>query len=1216
MTADVKARKLVFMLALGLAMLLLSTVVFAQITELTVYDPSDTAWFNGSSPIHFNFTSASDSDDFYTCNLSVDDTSVRSRTVENNTLSNFTEDISEGSHYWSVWCEDSESQVQSMPRSLYVDSTPPEVNLEFPENSYNTTSASINFMYNVTDNLASQMNCSVYVDGDLNQTHSGVSNGSNQTAHIDGFEEGRHNWSVSCIDNVENTGTSSVNDFTVDSTPPDVNLESPGDSYNTSSTAVELWFNVTDNVAEDVDCEVYLDGDLNTTMMVSEGNSTFHNVTGLPEGHHSWNVSCDDDVSNVGMSSNRSFIVDTTDPQVTLNGPEDDFNTSSSDIDFNFTVTDNLATSLSCDLFIDDSKSNSDSHVVNDTSTVLSSSGIGDGSHYWDVFCVDRADNEDWSIAQDFTVDTTPPTITILDEPERYISVDYFDVNFTSSDEYFPPMLCDLSVDGIMNDSNGTVINDTETTLGASGLSEGEREWSLNCSDTLGNEGTYSTTTTVDFSAPDVSLDFPSHNGVITPSDSFNFSFVESSPVDCSLYVNGHQNQTDSYGADNSSGSFSASSFSDGSYTWWVRCVDTHGHSADSNARDVLVDNKGPDIRVTSPDDNHFITNDNNETTFTFSAVDDKSQLENCSLYFNNTLNQTNTTANNSDEISFTVKNISQGTHKWSVECSDTKGFKSSTSEYTLYNDNTDPQFEYVDAPSIVAINNSVDFDLRVYDRFAAEVDCDLLIDGSSVQPFTIPADNSSQSVSHTFDSGGVYNWSFTCQDGGQNSQTSDNYEIKIDAQPPTIINSSPQEGAVFENAATVEFSVELEDDYSSLNRMNCSFFINGQRTGVNSSDNAGLVAYSHRFGDDDAYNWSATCYDTVGNERDVASKQFVIDVGPDDPKIRDLGGAVASESISVVGMTDTIFATEPLEMMTAVVTNASGSSRSFNTTDKYMTSHEGTVDVDGANTAGDIVYVNYTSQADDLVDSTRFIAFSFHNKSDYRFYNITGVLDSGDYLEVNISSSLPSDLPSYSGDGYIFDRPKPSGWFNITPVDLFSGYNELSVFGKRDGVNGDTLTTEVYYDDRAPRFNLSDFGQVSSDGTRITDLSSPLLFNATDDYMLNVSTVLVTFSNSSHNFSYALDGSEYMDGNSSYTDESYHYNITFDWIDGGALFNFTPELSEGVYNVTLSINDSFDHVETHDIDNFTVKTVVDPVANLTMHNDSTTYDNEINVTW
>ncbi|MGM5481364.1 MAG: fibronectin type III domain-containing protein, partial [Nanobdellota archaeon] len=32
--------------------------------------------------------------------------------------------------------------------------------------------------------------------------------------------------------------------------------------------------------------------------------------------------------------------------------------------------------------------------------------------------------------------------------------------------------------------------------------------------------------------------------------------------------------------------------------------------------------------------------------------------------------------------------------------------------------------------------------------------------------------------------------------------------------------------------------------------------------------------------------------------------------------------------------------------------------------------------------------------------------------------------------------------------------------------------------------------------------------------------------------------------------------------------------------------------------------------------DNFTVKTVVDPVANLTMHNDSTTYDNEINVTW
>ncbi|MFP4118957.1 MAG: fibronectin type III domain-containing protein [Candidatus Woesearchaeota archaeon] len=1116
MTLETNLRKLVFLIALAVLLTLSVSLVSAVITNVTLHEP-----VNGSShdrsDSFFNFTSTSDSDSYYSCNLSIDSNFVDGDDlVQNNTVTSFSHTVADGTHNWSVWCNDTDSSQSSPLRYFTVDTTPPDVGLIGPSNNYNSSSEDIGFEFNVTDNVTDSLDCSVYIDGTLNRTFDNLSNGEHLQFSVDDVETGFHDWNVSCVDELDNTG----------------------------------------------------------------------------------------------FSETRNFTVDTQEPQISLHEPIPGGNSSSSDVDFNFTVSDDLASSLDCDLDIDGSTERSD-NLTNGTSNLFSVSGVVDGVHRWNVSCIDDAGNEGVSSLRNFTVDTTPPNISITNESEEYISEDNFEVCFESYDKYFSPSDCSFILDGEMIDAV-SVSNEGTGNFEASNLSEGQHDWDLNCSDQLENMYSISKTTIVDFSDPDVSLVSPLHDAVITPDDDFEFKVNDSVPETfCSLYIDGSVNKTDDFVADGrTTNSFSASDLSDDVHTWWVFCDDGLGHGSDSDSRDVFVDRSGPVISIDEPSDGEFI--DQDSTMITFSAVDEKSSLDSCEFYFDGELNQTNTTANDSETISFPVNNISQDKHSWRLSCNDTNGFVSNTTLYDLYYDTTRPSIEEATGPSIAGVDVPVGFSLKAHDEISPYLDCTLNIDGSSKKSSEVPADNSSHELSHRFDDGGNYSWAFECTDGGGNTYTGDEQDILIDDTPPVILNRSPDDGTIIKSSR-VDFSVDLEDDVSGSNDMNCSFYVDGEHVGSNDSD-GGVVEFSKDFSTDGEYDWSAVCYDDFENKQSLNSHSFVVDVGPDNPVIRSLPEVTSNASIDIVGMVDTIFADDPFDWVRIVVENKDGDIRTANTTDKRLGNYVGDVDVLGLGSDSSRVRINNTLEAESLVDETRFVAFSFHNRSDYRFYNITGVTDMGSSLRMNITPALPSNLSSYSGDGHIFENPAPTGWFNISSLELFSGTNDFTVFGQRDDVRGDVLSSSIFKDDASPEFNLSKLSSLSSKGDFLTDLSSPMTFSVHDDYGIDIQTLLVNISDANSTTSYTISGDSIY--NESMARHAINCTTSVQPLDSTEC-SFLPSLADGQYNLTFSVNDSFNHRAVVSLtDNFTVKTVVDPVQNISTHEDTSTTDDEINVTW
>jgi hypothetical protein len=123
-----------------------------------------------------------------------------------------------------------------------------------------------------------------------------------------------------------------------------------------------------------------ISGTTNTTSFVlNEINSAVH-----------WNCYfCD--INDVCMfaDNNRTIIGDILAPEINLVSPSDNYiENSSFSVDFIFNTTDNRASLLSCDLFIDNILATSNSSVITGFNTIMSSSLLN-GNHSWKINCSD-----------------------------------------------------------------------------------------------------------------------------------------------------------------------------------------------------------------------------------------------------------------------------------------------------------------------------------------------------------------------------------------------------------------------------------------------------------------------------------------------------------------------------------------------------------------------------------------------------------------------------------------------------------------------------------------------------------------------------------------------------------------------------------------------------------------------------------------------------------
>ncbi|MBI5227787.1 hypothetical protein HY988_04330, partial [Candidatus Micrarchaeota archaeon] len=134
----------------------------------------------------------------------------------NNTATSFSvSSIPEGYHFWNVSCtDDSANTGLGAARNFTIDLTNPSIILNSPTNNSETSSNSMTFNYSVVDNFSSILNCSLYVDGTLQDANSSISNGSSVAISISNLNSGSHNWTVSCND-LSNNSNSKTNLFSI-----------------------------------------------------------------------------------------------------------------------------------------------------------------------------------------------------------------------------------------------------------------------------------------------------------------------------------------------------------------------------------------------------------------------------------------------------------------------------------------------------------------------------------------------------------------------------------------------------------------------------------------------------------------------------------------------------------------------------------------------------------------------------------------------------------------------------------------------------------------------------------------------------------------------------------------------------------------------------------------------------------------------------------------
>ena len=251
----------------------------------------------------------------------------------------------------------------------------PEITLNSPENNTNSSSQNITFNFTATDTMASILECSLYINETLNATNSSVQNNTATIFNVSGMPDAAYLWNVTCSDGSNNFNSSENRILTIDSTQPFIQIHFPANTtYNSTSRTLNY-------TAIDLHLErIWYEYD-NTNYTLT-GNISF---TSLNNQTSTITLYANDTLGNENYTS-VTFTVDTVKPIILLNLPGDN-STTQQNLTLNFTVTDNIASSMMCSIYIDNVLNQTNSSTMNNTlkvfiigtSPAMTQEGMGTG---------------------------------------------------------------------------------------------------------------------------------------------------------------------------------------------------------------------------------------------------------------------------------------------------------------------------------------------------------------------------------------------------------------------------------------------------------------------------------------------------------------------------------------------------------------------------------------------------------------------------------------------------------------------------------------------------------------------------------------------------------------------------------------------------------------------------------------------------------------------
>ncbi len=127
----------------------------------------------------------------------------------------------------------------------------PIITLNTPTNDTNQATSSLVFNCSATDDN-SLLNLSLFIDDVINTTIFNTTTPLNLSLETNlTFADGNYNWTCNAFDDADQEGTTSTRFFTIDSTPPSINVTSPRETFDTGIVGQNLtlnWSVVDDNI--------------------------------------------------------------------------------------------------------------------------------------------------------------------------------------------------------------------------------------------------------------------------------------------------------------------------------------------------------------------------------------------------------------------------------------------------------------------------------------------------------------------------------------------------------------------------------------------------------------------------------------------------------------------------------------------------------------------------------------------------------------------------------------------------------------------------------------------------------------------------------------------------------------------------------------------------------------------------------------------------------
>ncbi|MFH1648947.1 MAG: hypothetical protein ABIA93_00150 [Candidatus Woesearchaeota archaeon] len=721
----------------------------------------------------------------------------------------------------------------------------PQVTLSAPNNKLLQTN-SVKFNFSVTDDTTPISSCTLWTNffgaWAANNSVSSVANNTLTSITVNGINDGSYVWNVRCVDSL---GASDFGDSNysvkINAVPPAIQNLAFNTSIINQSDTIRFNASIIDSFGIDYSYITlrFPSGSKTNYSLASSGNEHYVVLTDTTQ-LGTYNITyiwANDSLGQANWNSapGKSFQV-TASPPALFDILTPAHNTESNNLRPTFTWEqtsdpdfDNYTLQVDNNPGFGSPDWLNYTFLVSQTSAGVSSPLTANTILYWRVIAYDSFGNSRIS-TNNFTyiTDTLAPSIA-LHNPQNGIYKTSSPVLFN----YTPAESNTLSTCKLYGNFSGVwanVDNDTSPDKNVPNnfiraLGEGTYSWNVWCNDSASNHNFAASNYTfkLDLLPPSVNLMTPGNNTLENTTNNVVFTAnatdTMSSISSCSLIINNVVEQTRGSIVKNVPFNFTELVLN-GDYNWSVNCTDARGFVGASpvhNLSVLVIDSDPPIITPNYPGQGDFTSI--SDITFNYTP-EDASGIENCSLYFDGTYNQTNDTVQNFFPNYFSLSGLTEGVHNWSVQCYDTHmdhnlGF-SAVNAFTIDLTNpivglTSPNNDNLTSSSVTfnyTVNDTNLDSCTLYGNFSGSWSPDLV--NSS------PANGQSNLFVRTVNDGS-YIWNVLCDDSSGRTDFNDqNYSFIVDTTPPAYSNIviDPASPAVFSPSQKYTFNITWTDIY------------------------------------------------------------------------------------------------------------------------------------------------------------------------------------------------------------------------------------------------------------------------------------------------------------------------------------------------------------------------------------------------------------------